>query len=207
MKKPDTLRALSKQSRHSRATTESGERDQINLSRSAFARLLDSIFYPNPEDPDSPHGPGGPVSRLLWAALNPQPLPPVASLYSDLAWVALNPQPLPPEPDPYRAAFAARAVITRAATQADFAEMLGDKGSENGIIIVGGKVSDIVDDWCGTPVPGHHGPGPHFVSLLAAGAQFQRAADSMGDSALHSVFSSAAKKLFKTALSQMESER
>jgi hypothetical protein len=144
---------------------------------------------------------------LLWAALNPQPLPPVASPYSDLAWVALNPQPLPPEPDPYRAAFAARAVITRAAAQADFAEVLGNKDSENGIIIVGGKVSDIVDDWCGTPVPGRHGPGPHFVSLLAAGAQFQRAADSMRDSALHSVFSSAAKKLFKTALSQMESER
>ena len=210
MKTPDTLRALSKQSRQSRATTESGERDQINLSRSAFARLLDNIFYPNPDDSDSPHGPfgpAGPVSRLLWAALNPQPLPPVASPYSDLAWVALNPQPLPPEPDPYRAAFAARAVITRAAAQADFAEVLGNKESENGIIIVGGKVSDIVDDWCGTPVPGRHGPGPHFVSLLAAGAQFQRAADSMRDSALHSVFSSASKKLFKTALSQMESER
>ena len=130
MKTPDTLRALSKQSRQSRATTESGERDQINLSRSAFARLLDNIFYPNPDDSDSPHGPfgpAGPVSRLLWAALNPQPLPPVASPYSDLAWVALNPQPLPPEPDPYRAAFAARAVITRAAAQADFAEVLGNK--------------------------------------------------------------------------------
>ena len=91
--------------------------------------------------------------------------------------------------------------------QADFAEVLGNKDSENGIIIVGGKVSDIVDDWCGTPVPGRHGPRPHFVSLLAAGAQFQRAADSMRDSALHAIFSSAAKKLFKTALSQMESER
>ena len=183
---------LSKQSRKSRVTTESGERDQINLSRSAFARLLDSIFFPNPDDsgrhhgPFGPFGPAGPVSRLLWTALNPQPLP--------------------PEPDPYRSAFAARAVITRATAQADFAEMLGNKGSENGIIVVGGKVSDIVDEWCGTPVPGRHGPGPHFVSLFSAGAQFQRAADSMRDSALHSVFLSAAKKLFKTALSQMESE-
>ena len=207
------MRALSKQSRQSRVTTESGERDQINLSRSGFARLLDSIFFPNPDDSGSPHGPfgpygpGGPVSRLLWAALNPQPLPPGPDPYSALAWVALNPQPLPPGPDPYRAAFAARAVITRAATQADFAEVLGDRGSEKSIIVVGGKVSEIVDEWCGTPVPGRHGPGPHFVSLLAAGAQFQQAADSMRESKLHSVFSSAAKKLFKTALSQMESER
>jgi len=212
MKTPETLRTLSKKSGQSRATTESDEREQINLSRSAFARLLDSIFFPNPDDsgghhgPFGPFGPAGPVSRLLWTALNPQPLPPGPDFHSDLAWVALNPQPLPPEPDPYRSAFAARAVITRAAAQADFAEMLGNKGSENGIIVVGGKVSDIVDEWCGTPVPGRHGPGPHFVSLFSAGAQFQRAADSMRDSALHSVFLSAAKKLFKTALSQMESE-
>lgn len=65
-------------------------------------------------------------------------------------------------------------------------------------------MSDVVDDWCGTPVPGHHGPGPHFISLLAAGAQFQSAADSMPKSNLHSVFASAAKKLFKTAFAQME---
>jgi hypothetical protein len=213
MKTPDTLRTLPKQSRQSRATTKSGERDQINLSKSAFARLLDSIFYPNPDDsgsprgPFGPFGPGGPVSRLLWAALNPQPLPPGPDPYSDLAWVALNPQPLPPAPDPYRAAFAARAVIIRAATQADFVELLGNRGSENGIIVVGGKVNDIVDEWCGTPVPGHHGPGPHFVSLFAAGAQFQQAADSMRNSALGSVFASAATKLFKTAMSQMESQR
>ncbi len=211
MKTPETLRALSRQSRSSRASAGGGERAQISLSRSAFASLLNSVFYPNPDDSGDPHGPfgpygpGGPVSRLLWAALNPQPLPPgPGDPYAELAWVALNPQPLPPGPDPYRAALAARAVITRAATQADFAELLGNKHSENGIIIVGGRVSDVVDDWCGTPVPGHHGPGPHFISLLAAGAQFQSAADSMPKSELHSVFASAAKKLFKTALAQME---
>ena len=233
MKTPDTLRKLSKQSRQSPPTPESGERDQINLSSSAFAALLENIFNPNPDDsgaahgPFGPFGPGGPVSRLLWAALNPQPLPPgpdpfsrmawaalnpqplppAPDPYSHLAWIALNPQPLPPGPDPYRAALAARAVIIRAATQADFAQMLGNKESERGIIVVGGRVSAIVDEWCGTPVPGRHGPGPHFVSLLSAGAQFQQAADSMRDSALHSVFASAAKKLFKAAMSQMESQR
>ncbi len=211
MKTPETLHAFSKQNRKSRATTDDGGRNQINLSRSAFASLLNSVFYPNPDDsgnpggPFGPYGPGGPVSRLLWAALNPQPLPPgPGDPYSKLAWVALNPQPLPPEPDPYRAALAARAVITRAATQADFAELLGNKHFENGIIIVGGRVSDVVDEWCGTKVPGHHGPGPHFISLLAAGAQFQSAADNMSKSELHSVFASAAKKLFNTALERME---
>ena len=210
MKTPETLRAFSKQDRKSRVSTEGGGRDQITLSRSAFASLLNSVFYPNPDDSGDPHGPfgpngpGGPISRLLWAALNPQPLPPGPDPYSELAWVALNPQPLPPGPDPYRSAYAARAVITRAAAQAEFVELLGNKHSENGINIVSGKVSDIIDDWCGTRVPGHHGPGPHAVSLLAAGAQFQQAADRMRESALHSVFASAAKKLFKTALARME---
>ncbi len=212
MKTPETLRTLSKQSRTSSVSADIGERGQISLSRSALASLLNSVFFPNPDDsgnpggPFGPYGPGGPVSRLLWAALNPQPLPPGPGdpYFSDLAWVALNPQPLPPGPDPYHAALAARAVITRAATQVDFAQLLGNKHSENGIIIVGGRVSDVVDEWCGTPVPGRHGPGPHFVSLLAAGAQFQSAADNMQKSELHSVFASAAKKLFKTALAQLE---
>jgi hypothetical protein len=211
MKTPETLRSLSRQSRPARASSNDGERAQISLSRSAFASLLNSAFYPNPDDsgtgrgPFGPYGPGGPVlSRLLEVALNPQPLPPGPDPYRELAWVALNPQPLPPGPDPYRAAMMARAVITRAATQADFTQLLGNKHAENGIIIVGGRVRDVIDDWCGTPVPGHHGPGPHFISLLAAGAQFQLAADSMRDNELHEVFAGAAKKLFKAGLARME---
>ncbi len=192
MKTPETLRTLSrKSSAAARTSSNGGERAQISLSRSAFASLLNSVFYPNPDDsgtgrgPFGPYGPGGPVlSRLLE--------------------IALNPQPLPPGPDPYRAATLARAVITRAATQADFAQLLGNKHAENGIIIVGGRVRDVIDDWCGTPVPGHHGPGPHFISLLAAGAQFQLAADTMRDNELHEVFAGAAKKLFKAGLARME---
>ena len=184
---------------------------QITLTKSAFASLLDTVLYPNPDDTGDPHnpfgpyGPGGPVmQKLLWAALNPQPLPPGPDPYARLLWAALNPQPLPPQPDPYRSAFIARAVISRAAAQSDLAEVLNPEQSERGIIIVSGKVRDIVDEWCGTPVPGHHGPGPHFISLLAAGAQFQKAADAMGKSPLRSVFTSAADQLFKTGLSRME---
>src|SRR6266513_1097661 len=81
---------------------------QITLTKSAFASLLDTVLYPNPDDTGDPHnpfgpyGPGGPVmQKLLWAALNPQPLPPGPDPYARLSWAALNPQPLPPGPDPY----------------------------------------------------------------------------------------------------------
>jgi hypothetical protein len=183
---------------------------QITLTKTALANLLESVLYPNPEDPGDPnnpfgpYGPGGPImQRWMWAALNPQPLPPGPDPY---AWVALNPQPLPPGPDPYRSAFAARVVIDRAAAQHQFAEVLGEQQSERSIIIVSGKVRDIVDEWCGTPTPGHHGPRPYGVALLAAGAQFQKAADTMRDNPLQSVFASVAEQLFKTGLSRLQRE-
>ena len=210
MKQPDILRTSARTAQKSRSTA-IDRSEQVTLTRTAFARLLDNVLYPNPDDPGDPnnpfgpYGPGGPVmQRWLWAALNPQPLPPGPDPYASLSWAALNPQPLPPGPDPYRAAFIARAVISRAAAQSELADVLNAEQSERSIIIVGGKVSDIVDEWCGTPVPGHHGPGPHFVSLLAAGAQFQKAADTMRKSPLRSVFTSAAEQLFKTGLSQIE---
>jgi hypothetical protein len=72
--------------------------------------------------------------------------------------VALNPQPLPP-----RERFIIRlgeAVADRAEQLAEVALALGDRGSEQGIIIVSGYVNRLVDDWCGTgyrpkwPFPG-----------------------------------------------------
>lgn len=182
----------------------------ITLTKAAFANLLDS-FYPNPDDSGDPHnpfgpfGPGGPVmQKWLWAMINPQPLPPGPDPYSRLLWSALNPQPLPPGPDPYRWAFAARALVGRAVAQQQFVELLGDEQAKRGIIIVGGKVAEIIDGWCGTPVPGHHGPLPHALGLLAAGAQFQKAADAMSHSPLQSIFGSAADKLFKAGLASLE---
>jgi hypothetical protein len=44
---------------------------------STLARIFDAIGYPNPEDPEGGVGPWGPyASKLYWALLNPQPLPP-----------------------------------------------------------------------------------------------------------------------------------
>jgi hypothetical protein len=218
MKTPTALPSRTKatqSSRMSRQTTADDRRQsaELTLSSSAFARLLAGITYPNPDDSGNSHhhwgpfGPGGPVIQpWMWAALNPQPLPPGPDPYAQLSWAALNPQPLPPGPDPYRAAFTARAVIGRAAAQLDFADLLGDEQNERGIIIVSGKVMDIIEEWCGTPIPGHRGPHPHGIGLLAAGAQFQMAADTMRNSRLQSVFASAADKLFRAGLSRLQQE-
>lgn len=195
--------------KHTTAGTTGG--GQISLTKTSFARLLDSVLYPNPNDPGDPNnpfgpfGPGGPVmQRLLWAMLNPQPLPPGPDPYARFSWAAINPQPLPPGPDPYRSAFAARALIDRAVAQQQFAEVLGTEQSQRSIIIIGGHIQDIVDDWCGTSTPGHHGPRPHAVGMLAAGAQFQKAVDMMSNNPLQSFFASAAEQLFKAGLSRLE---
>lgn len=196
---------------HKSRIADHGQTEKITLTRSAFASLLNGVLYPTEDDsgspggPFGPYGPGGPVmQRLLWAALNPQPLPPSPDPYMELSWAALNPQPLPPSPDPYRAAFAARAVITRAAAQYEMVEVLSDEQSERGIIIVSGRVNAIVDEWCGTPVPRQQGPRPHPLALLAAGVQFQKAADAMRNSRLQSVLANAAGKLFTAGLARME---
>jgi len=192
-------------------TTDTSGGGQITLTKSSFARLLDSFLYPNPDDagnpnnPFGPYGPGGPVmQQWLWAMINPQPLPPGPDPYARLSWATLNPQPLPPGPDPYRAAFAARALIDRATAQQQFAEVLGAEQSQRSIIIVGGNIQDVIDDWCGTRTPGYHGPRPHALGLLAAGAQFQKAAEMRSNNSLQSVFASAAEQLFKAGLSRIE---
>ena len=146
------------------------------------------------------------MQKWLWAMLNPQPLPPGPDPYARLSWAALNPQPLPPGPDAHRWAFLARALIDRAAAQQQLVEVFGNEQSQRGIIIVGGQVAEVIDDWCGTPVPGHHGPKPHATGLLAAAAQFQKASDLTRNTSLKSIFASTADKLFKTGLSRLESQ-
>jgi hypothetical protein len=199
--------------RNENLQAETGRGGQITLTHTDLASMLNAILYPNPDDSGDPHnpfgpyGPGGPVmEKLLWAMLNPQPLPPGPDPYRQLSWAMLNPQPLPPGPDPYRSAFFARIAIDRATAQQQFVEVLGSEQSERSIIIIGGRVRDIVDEWCGTRVPGHHGPRPHAVNLLAAAAQFQKAADSMRNNALQSVFASAAGQLFKTGISRLQGQ-
>src|SRR5215218_895385 len=59
----------------------------INVTRAALVRLLDSVLYPNPDDPGGPRSPWGPYGPIG---------PVISGLLRDLSWVLLNPQPLPP---------------------------------------------------------------------------------------------------------------
>ena len=184
---------------------------QITLTKDAFATLLNSVFYPDPDNAGDPHnpfgpyGPGGPVmQRLLWVALNPQPLPPGPDPSAKLLWSAINPQPLPPGPDPYRTASAARALIDRAVAQHQFVEVLGTEQAQRSGELIGIQIREVLDEWCGTSVHGHHGPRPHSLGLHAAAAQFQRATETINNGLLQSVFASAADQLFQTGLSRLD---
>lgn len=171
--------------------------ETITFSKSAFARMLDDLLYPNPDDP-GPYGPIGPVIRdyVSWVLLNPQPLPP--------RWE--------PNPDPWRIAGLTRVLIDRVVSQYQFAEVLSvTDQSERAQGTVQSYIRDVVDDWCGTRPPKWPWPWPprfdpatlRPVDLLIAGAQFQKAASL--DNPLQGDFSAAADRLFETAFKRMES--
>lgn len=168
----------------------------VTLPVSALATLVGQFAYPNPDDPE-PHGPGGPVirNRGEWVYLNPQPLPPVEK------WG--------PQPEPWRFAAAVRTSIGHILTTVELA----------GIIIVGGDaerptafakqaVSDLVDEWCGTPPRPRPFPGPwgptldeplSVLNLIVAAVQVQRAADSVAGTPTGDILDGAAGRLFEVA--------
>lgn len=192
-------------------------REDIALTKAALVSLLDGVLYPNPDDPGDPgnpwgpYGPGGPVIRwdirdLSWIMLNPQPLPPVAAPSPD-------PSRFRPPPQPWRLAVLARTLIDRVVAQYQFAEVLGaTEQSEKAIGYVRSYIRDVVDDWCGTRPPKWPWPWPPSfdanqlrpIDLLAAGAQFQKAAAL--DNPLRADFSAAANQLFETGLKRLEEQ-
>jgi hypothetical protein len=194
-----------------RRSTDTPRFGKITLTKTSLANLLDSVLYPNPDDPGDPnnpfgpYGPGGPVmQKWLWVLLNPQPLPPGPDPFQRFSWAMLNPQPLPPGPDPYRSAVLARAMIGRAVSQQQFAEVLENGQSDHSIGAIGAQISEFIDDYCGTRPPRRPGPRPRALDLLIAGAQFQKAADTMNDNPLQTVFSTAADQLFNAGLTRLE---
>jgi hypothetical protein len=203
----------------------------ITLTKVTLVNLLDSVLYPNPDDPDNPGDPKGPLDPIgpiagssynLWQflsqiLLNPQPLPPgrVPDPWRRIAWLLLNPQPLPPvagpHPDPWRSALLARAVIDQAVAQYRYAETLSEAQAERAVEGIRSSIREFVDDYCGTHPPRWPRPWPwpprmdsaqpRPIDLLVAGAQFQKAADF--DNPLQTIFSFAADQLFETGLSRM----
>jgi hypothetical protein len=150
--------------------------------------------------------------KLVDGMLNPQPLPPL--------WL-FNPYLLPskagPVPDPWLSAMVARAVIDQVVAQNRLAEVIGgSERAESAIEALRSQIGEFVDEYCGTgqprrwplpyPFPLGVEPVAHAsIDLLAAGAQFQKAADSVAEGPLQGDFSAAADRLLETGMGHLES--
>lgn len=114
----------------------------ISLSHKTLVRLVSHLagLYPNPDDPDPI--PWGPVirkalERVRWAA---GPLP------DPWVWAALNPQPLPPR---YAAAVAlGQAVVDQVGSLEEMAQALPEGSRDSIAAYTKGFIGRFVDD-CG----------------------------------------------------------
>ena len=186
----------------------SGKGAEIVLSQRALTALLD-LIYPNPDDTE-PHGPGGPVmgpQPELWRTALP-------GVLGRLEWALLNPQPLPPKE---RAVVAARIMIAQSISTFETAEAIADDGGERALAAIDARVSRFLDeDLCPTPPrPPIPWPWPwggvldggeaiQPAEMLAASAQFQKAADAYEGRALNAPFQNAADQLREAGLKGLE---
>jgi hypothetical protein len=166
-----------------------------------------SRFGPTPE-PWSPTLAGAGLLAAIGRRL-PQIWDVIGSLNpADL--VALNPQPLPPRERFVRAA--GEALAARAEQLAEVAGAV-DGGEKRGIIIVGGYVNRLVDDWCGNgfrprwPFPG---PPPWWFreeiggrDILVLGAALHQASREAFDPAVGRALDDGAARLVKVGLERM----
>lgn len=181
--------------------------DTITIDKTTFARAFCNVLFPMPDDPGDPHnpwgpwGPGTPVIRqsildvLSWAALNPQPLPPVSDGLRR-----------GPSTDPWRQAQLSGQAARMVIDQAIGLELAGRlSGSINASVDDPELCPRMIDlfEWLRRhrgPIPppkGDEGIGP--LDYLAAGAQFQIAAEVYADTSMSKAFSMAADQLFETA--------
>jgi hypothetical protein len=124
--------------------------------------------------------------------------------------VALNPQPLPPRAT-FLAAFAEEA-IDRALLMQEVADGLNQTGEQQGIIIVGGRLSLLVDELCGNnfkvriPFPKPKRDEDEFLSgleLLAVGAVFEQNAATVAHEGLRQELRNAGARLIETGIARM----
>jgi hypothetical protein len=126
-----------------------------------------------------------------------------------LSRVGLNPQPLPPKM--VFAAALADELIGRAGAAQELADWLPSQGEERGIIIVGGRVQQFIDDICGNDIKFRFprpGPRPWWwreelegADLVAMGVRFEVAAGA--NDVLGATFSQAGEKLIQAGLGRM----
>ena len=122
----------------------------------------------------------------------------------------LNPQPLPP-----RAVFLAaftEEVIDRVLLMQEVADAMNQTGEQQGIIIVGGKLSLLVDELCGNnfkvriPFPKPKHDEDELLSgleLLAAGAVFEQNAATVAHEGLRQELRNAGARLIETGIARM----
>jgi hypothetical protein len=185
-----------------------------------------SKAYPNPDDPQPP-GPWDPyISQAFEKVFGPFPEPWRWSVKSrrlgnlarikPAAWdginplesVALNPQPLPPR-WAIAIEFVRRAGERLVAIQETADVIVPVNGSERGIIVVGGKISELVEFVCGTPwrkwpVPGLD-PDPRLsaTELLLAGAEFVNVSEITTNERLAGELAEAGRKLIYEGLERL----
>lgn len=123
---------------------------------------------------------------------------------------ALNPQPLPP-----RAVFLVaftEEVIDRALLMQEVADAMNRPGERQGIIIVGGKLSLLVDELCGNnfkiriPIPRpKHDTDDRLsgLELIVAGAVFEQNAATVAHEGLRRELGNAAAKLIEAGMARM----
>ena len=126
------------------------------------------------------------------------------------AAVEINPQPLPPRAT-FLAAFT-QEVIDRVLLTQEIADAINQKGDQQGIIIVGGKISMLVDELCGNnfkikiPIPRPKGDTDERLSaleLLTAGAVFEQNAGTVANGNLRHELRNAGAKLIETGIARM----
>ena len=165
------------------------------------------IFGPQPEPWRSEFNANRIILGII-AARHPEIYDAIGGGRFDFA--ALNPQPLPP-----RAAFVAAVseeVIDRALLMQEVADALNQTGEQQGIIIVGGRLSLFVDELCGNnfkvkiPFPKPKRGEDELLSgveLLAAGAVFEQNAATVAHEGLRQELRNAGAKLIETGIARM----
>jgi hypothetical protein len=124
--------------------------------------------------------------------------------------VALNPQPLPPRAA-FLAAFAEE-VIDRSLLMQEVADALNQNGEQHGIIIVGGRLTLLVDELCGNnfkvriPFPKPKRDEDELLSgleLLTVGAVFEQNAATVAHEGLRQELRAAGARLIETGIARM----
>ena len=180
-------------------------------------KVAKRVFGPHPEPWHLEFGHPVPwrseldVNRIILASLAARH-PEIADVIGGgrFTQTELNPQPLPP-----RAAFVAaftEEVIDRALLMQEVADAMNQTGEQQGIIIVGGRLSLLVDELCGNnfkvriPFPKPKRGEDRLLSgieLLAAGAVFEQNAATVVHEGLRYELRNAAAKLIENGLARI----